>query len=222
MKRPLTAIVLFLAVFMITGVLGAAGTNEMTGKAAQWPFFVYTEAFSRLNHFVASGWMGDINDLRFSDKWITGPKNGKTCIRIDYSAKRSQGAGWAGIYWQDPALNWGNMKGGYDLTGANTISFWARAEKDGDVAEFKVGGIKGEYRDSSSASTGQISLTTNWRRYGIDLSSYDMNTVIGGFCVVFDKQQDMSGCVIYIDDIEFDTNSIKSVRDSNNPGNTNK
>jgi hypothetical protein len=139
-KRSVFTLLLFLSVFTLTNTLLADGTNELTGKATGWPFYVYTDAFSRLNHFISSGWMGDIGDMKFSDKWITGPKSGKTCIRIEYSAKRSQGAGWAGIYWQDPAMNWGNIKGGYDLTGANTISFWARGEKGDETAEFKIGG----------------------------------------------------------------------------------
>jgi hypothetical protein len=48
-----------------------------------------------------------------------------------------------------------------------------------------------------------------------------MNQVIGGFCVVFSKEQNMKGCVIFIDDIAYDTNTIDVIRKSNNPGATN-
>lgn len=222
MKRTVSALIFSAAaIFALSGTMNAAGTNVVSGMASSWPFYVYTDAFSRLNHYAATGWMGDINDMRFTDKWLTAPKSDKTCIRIEYSGKRSNSQGWAGIYWQNPAMNWGNMKGGFDISGAKTVSFWARGEKGDEVAEFKIGGIKGEYRDTASASTGQLTMTTNWKRYGIDLSSYDLSTVIGGFCVVFDKLQNPKGCVIFIDDIAYDTNTMETIRKSNNPGTNN-
>jgi hypothetical protein len=46
-------------------------------------------------------------------------------------AKATQGVGWMVIYWQQPPNNLGDRKGGYDLTGAKQLSFWARGEVGG-------------------------------------------------------------------------------------------
>ena len=43
------------------------------------------------------------------------PFSGKSCFQIKYTAERKQGAGWAGIYWQTPANNWGTTKSAFDL-----------------------------------------------------------------------------------------------------------
>jgi hypothetical protein len=199
----------------------AAGTNQSTNASTntsvkvtvtKWPFYVYKDGFDRANHFVASGWMGDFGAIKYTDKWISNPKSGKSCIRIDYTGKRTQGAGWGGIYWQEPALNWGNLDGGFDLTGAQSVYFWARGEQGGEQMEFKIGGIKGKNRDSAEVSTGTLSLTKEWKLYTMNLSYYEMDNVIGGFCVVFTAQGNPQGMIFYIDEVCYDTNSVETVK----------
>jgi hypothetical protein len=167
-------------------------------------FNVYTDRVARDNHYVPSGWMGDYGDLRLIENWAGEPHSGKTCIRIEYSAKKSQGSGWAGIYWQNPPNNWGTIKGGYNLTGAKKLTFWARGEKGGEVAEFKMGGITGEYPDSASASAGVIELTKKWKMYTMDLTDLDLSYISGGFCWVTSYYDNPNGCVIYLDDIKYE------------------
>lgn len=174
-------------------------------KANAFPFFVYADAMNRSNHFIPSGWMGDYGDIKYSDKWATNPKNGKSCIQIKYTAEKKQSAGWGGIYWQNPANNWGNMKGGYDLTGAKQLSFWVRGEKGGELAEFKLGGIAGEYPDSMVGTTGPVELTKDWQQFAIDLDGEDLTYINGGFCVVFASDSNPDGMTFYIDDIQYTT-----------------
>ncbi|RKY34931.1 MAG: hypothetical protein DRP78_05960, partial [Candidatus Omnitrophota bacterium] len=73
--------------------------------------------------------MGDYGDIKYSEACKDNPYSGKTCIKITYTAEAKQGANWSGIYWQWPPNNWGEKRGGYDLTGAAKLSFWARGEK---------------------------------------------------------------------------------------------
>jgi len=121
------------------------------------PFAVYVENASNDNHFAPSGWMGDYGDIKLNLACTEMPRSGKTCIKITYNAMASQGAGWMGIFWQQPANNWGDKKGGYNLTGAQKLTFWARGAVGGEkIAEFKVGGITGEYPDSDSQSMGPV------------------------------------------------------------------
>ena len=83
------------------------------------------------NHFFPSGWMGDTQDLKCSTAYIDDRDDlGKTCMRVTYLAKGKKT--WAGIIWQNPPNNWGNLKGGYNLRGAKQVSFWARGEKGGE------------------------------------------------------------------------------------------
>lgn len=156
--------------------------------------------------FHPVGWMGDWGDIALDDAFINDPHSEPTCIKVTYSAARSQGEGWAGVYWQYPEKNWGDKPEGRDLNGATRLTFWARGEKGGEKAEFKVGGITGKYPDSIQppVSTGVIVLSDRWRQYTIDLTAQDLRHVIGGFCWVTNKSQNPHGCTIYLDDIRYE------------------
>ena len=169
------------------------------------PFYVYADAGSPENHYDPSGWMGDPGDLTMSQESITDPHGGSSSIKISYTAKKTQGAGWAGVYWQNPSNNWGSKAGGYDLTGAKKLTFWARGEKGGErVEEIKVGGITGEYPDSDVAGIGPVLLTTEWKQYTIDLSGKDLSSISGGFCWVASAASAPEGITFYLDDIVYE------------------
>lgn len=172
-------------------------------KVSQFPFFIYHDAYNRYNHYIPSGWMGDYGDIKYNERWRKDSKVGDSCIQIKYTGQRSQGAGWAGIYWQNPANNWGTSKGGYDLTGAKKLYFYARGEKGGEIVEFKIGGITGQYSDTSSSTTGVIELAKKWELYEIELNDMDLTFIIGGFCVVFAGGANPDGCTFYIDEVYF-------------------
>jgi hypothetical protein len=207
-------------IFSLCVMILAAGTwifaqDALIGqKVSGFPFNVYTDALDKQNHFIPAGWMGDTGDIKYSDKWATNPKSGKTCIQIKYSADKKQGAGWAGIYWQNPANNWGNSKGGFNLSGATTLSFWARGDKGGEQAEFKIGGIAGDYPDSMTATTGPVELTKEWKQFSIDISKEDMLYINGGFCVVLTADANSTGAVILIDDIIYAGKPAKAAPES--------
>ena len=168
-------------------------------------FFVYADRGYFKNHYIPSGWMGDYGDVKINDAWAEKPYSRKTAIKIVYTAQKKQGAGWAGIYWKDPANNWGNLKGGYDLTGAKKLTLWARGEKGGEViTEFKVGGINGEHSDSASASIGPVTLGTDWNEYTIDLKDEDLSLIIGGFSFIIGSMENPDGATFYLDDIAFE------------------
>lgn len=90
-------------------------------------FWIYKDHLSRLNHYIPSGWMGDDFDLSVDEHWTNRPFSGDSCVRITYSADKSRGQGWAGIYWQALPNNWGSQNGSYDLSGATKLTFYARA-----------------------------------------------------------------------------------------------
>lgn len=184
---------------------GSSAGAPAKQKAQAMPFTVYIDQGGRGNHYIPSGWMGDYGDLKMNPGCTQGPHGGKTCIQITYSGKMTQNAGWSGIFWQYPANNWGTKPGGFNLSGAKRLSFWARGAKGGEkIAEFKVGGIAGEYPDTDSASSGPVELTPQWKQYSIDLNGKDLSNIIGAFAWAASKDDNPDGFIMYLDDITFE------------------
>jgi len=182
---------------------GAPKAASATGEFKK--FYIYADQGYFKNHYIPAGWMGDYGDLKYNDSYPDKPYSRKSSIKIVYTAQKKQGAGWSGIYWQDPANNWGNLKGGYDLTGAKKLTFYARGDKGGEViTEFKVGGINGEHSDTASASIGPIELGADWKQYTIDLKDEDLSLIIGGFAFVISSMENPDGATFYLDDIAFE------------------
>jgi hypothetical protein len=166
-------------------------------------FVIYDEFMSKDNHFIPSGYMGNFRDITIRPNWGVNPHTGKTCYKVMISSKNSQGAGWAGVYWQNSANNWATVSNrGFDLTGATKLTFWARGEKGGErISEFKIGGISGEFPDSDSAAIYDVDLNTQWTRYSISLDKVDLKYIIGGFCFAVPLDMNAEGVVFYLDDM---------------------
>ena len=195
MTKHLRMVALVMGVMALLSVVSGAGSDKKKKGSEGDAFYVFTERGSRLNHYAPSGWMGDFGDLKINQGWAKGVEKlaakddksfnkGKdpaslkdeTCIQVTYTAERKQGAGWAGIYWQNPANNWGDKKGGYNLTGYTKLTFWAKGEKGGEVVDkFYMGGITGqtEEGDSDEGSISPVKLTKDWQKYEISLTGLD-------------------------------------------------
>ena len=191
---------------------------------------VYDDVESGGARFVPSGWMkgpdGDWSSadveqfkLEHSQYW---PVRGATCLRAEW--RPATDLDWVGVYFQYPEDNWGRYRG-LDLSGATTLTFWARSDYEA-VAEFIFAGIdcseteEGQpapdfdcaFRDSSDkVSTGSIILTPCWRQYSIDLTEKaghhrrqlrDLSNVIGGFAFVVTSLANPPVCNVWIDRIE--------------------
>ncbi len=194
---------LFFWVIAFTMAMGLA-TAFAEGEIFK-SFPVYADGNSPDNHYVPSGWMGDYGDLKLDDKYMKNPHSGTTCIQVVYNGKATQGARWAGVYWQNPPNNWGTRPGGYDLTGAKKLTFWARGDKGGErIEEFKLGGITGEYADSDLAGIGPVALTTEWQEFTIDLEGKDLSSISGGFCWASNLDANPEGATFYLDDIRYE------------------
>jgi len=171
------------------------------------PFIVYQDKGTRGNHFIPSGFMPNGNCLEFNDMWQKDCYEGKTCIRIVYDVECSrEDQQWAGIFWLNPANNWGSKKGGFNLEGAEKLVFWAKGEKGGErIEEFNIGGIAGNYPDSDSAMIGPVVLTDDWREYTIDIRGKDLSYISGGFSWTTNAKVNSDGpCVFYLDQIRYE------------------
>jgi hypothetical protein len=195
------------ATFYIDDVKFVADTTMKpeSKKQEEMPFYVYSDRGAIQNHFIPSGWMGDYSDVKTNLGSPEDPYSGSTCIKIEYLNNVSQGARWAGIYWQNPPNNWGSRDGGFDLSKATKLTFWARGEKGGErIEEFKIGGILGEYSDSDTAGIGPVILTQEWKQYTIDLTGKDVSYIIGGFCWSTNIDVNPDGVTFYLDEIRYE------------------
>lgn len=171
-------------------------------------FYVYKNRTYKANHYIPSGWMGDVSDLKMNNGWKDDALKEKdgTCIQWKYTAARSGASGWAGVYWQNPANNWGDRRGGFDLKGYKKCSFYAKGEKGGEMIDkFMFGGITGQTKegDSDLGDTGQIELTKEWKEYEIDLNGLDMSYIIGGFGFAINADSNPDGATFYIDEVKY-------------------
>ncbi len=171
-------------------------------------FVVYRDKGTRENHYIPAGYMPTGECLSLDDGWQFDPQEGKTAIRIIYDVMCSKaGRKWAGVYWQNPADNWGNRKGGYNLSGASRLIFWAKGEIGQErIEEFRVGGLGlgQDFPDSDSASIGPVILTKEWKQYSIDLRGKDLSYISGGFAWVANVDANPHHCTFYLDNIYFE------------------
>lgn len=196
---------LIIGVMAIGLAFGPALVANAEEKIAQpMPFVVYLDKDAK-NHYVPSGWIGDYGDLTISDS-MNNPHEGRTCIKWVYSAKKLQGQGWAGCYWQEHLDNWGDKKGGYNLTLAKRLTFYARGEKGGEVVTFLMGGItSGKVSsDTCAGKMENVILTKGWKKYSISLEKKDLKNIITGFGFVITEGRNPGGCAFYLDEIVYE------------------
>lgn len=164
-------------------------------------FIIYDD--KELN-YIPSGYMGDDKAIEYQPDHSDNPHQGKYCQKWIYYGKSSQGNGWAGVYWQEPANNWGEIYGGFNLSKFTKLTFWARGENGTEILNFKVGGITGRYPDSAQVELPNVGLTKEWKKYTINLEGKDLSRIIGGFCWSASKQSNPFGCIFYLDDIVYE------------------
>jgi exo-beta-1,3-glucanase (GH17 family) len=172
---------------------------------APMPFTVYAGGGNPGNHYVPSGYMGDYSAVTMNQFWTGRPHDGSTCIRVNYAGAVPGGAGWAGVYWQNPVDNWGTVPGpaGYNLSRATRLTFWVRGQTGAERVQFLAGGITGRFGDSlrPAVKTAVLRLSTSWQQVTIWLAGKNLTHIIGGFGWVAAAQNNPHGATFYLDDI---------------------
>jgi hypothetical protein len=92
-------------VFAAVAFAAIAAPAQEEGKAYFEPFNVYTDKAARGNHYIPAGYMGDYSDISVTDGHQENCHSGQTCIKVTYKPNATQGARWAGMYWQYPPNN---------------------------------------------------------------------------------------------------------------------
>lgn len=165
-----------------------------------FPFRLYGDCDDGMFPYYPYGWMGNIDAIDLNECWEEDPHSGRTCMRFAYDAVGR----WAGVAWQDPANNWGDMPGGYNLTGAKKLTFWVRGETGFERAEFKVGllGVGKKYSDTAKRTLGKVQLYKEWHQYSISVEGMNMSRMVVAFLWVVEGGP--RPVVFYIDDVQYE------------------
>ena len=191
---------LFLYVYDDAGKAGTANIplHVIGEPRLAMPFEVYEDGFEGMP-WLPTGWMGNHEHLELDGEYKNNPHRGNACIKIRYKGK----AGWVGIAWQNPANNWGDSEGGYDISDATALEFWARGAWGDEHINTGVGiiGKDKAYPDSGKAVSGVIVLTRDWKRYEISLDGIDLSSIKTGFYITISGSQ--TSVTVYLDSIRF-------------------
>jgi hypothetical protein len=175
---------------------------QVTGPAAQLRLKMPVPVYEDTRHaaWVPSGWMGTIDDLAMDPGCTESPHSGATCLKFTYSHPGM----WAGVAWQHPANDWGDLPGGFDLTGARKLTFWARGEQGRERLDFGVGLLTEEkpYHDTVHVEKKNVRLSTEWKQYSIDLKGKDLSRVKTPLVWTLGGQG--RTITFYLDDIRFE------------------
>jgi hypothetical protein len=225
--NPKKAYIYLAANFTMSSVNADYNTSTITIEAfkgiSPFPIYLYKDApkteypdepgATLENHFSPSGWYNYAGQFSVNPrcKEVT-PYSGTHCFKITWNgAAGRDGWKWGGIMWLEPENIWdldGNSPthNGYDLRGADYLSFMARTNSTNSGLRIKT------YLGNNWDSCGQTApswrtpaLNTSWQQYIISVTGLNMSKVTGGLAIIFadDYDPDPDGCVIYLDDIKF-------------------
>ncbi len=168
------------------------------GAPAKLPLVVYGEA-TDAETFIPAGYMGDAKAIKVDPAYAEKPQAGKRCMRWEFASDK----GWGGVVWQSPANDWGD-KGGYDLTGAKKLTFWARGDEGGEVVSFQFGLIPKEkkFSDTGKGALDKVALTTEWKSYEISVAGQELTRIKTGF--VWTLASGGKPVVFYLDGIRWE------------------
>gem|GEM_PF-1478308 len=116
------------------------------------------------------------------------------------------GGTWAGVFFQNPALNWGEMPGAAIEPGATKIVFTAWTDGEALDLNFLAGGvgtIGTAYSDIFRVEN-PTSIDGTPTQYELDLTGLDYGEVIGGFGWTVEVHS-LDPVVFYLDDIRWVT-----------------
>ncbi len=184
------------------GGAAASAPIKVDGPAGpvriEMPLAVYADGAAA--PWAPSGWMGTHEALTMDAECADSPRSGETCLRFTYH----QPGMWVGVAWQHPVNDWGEAPGGFDLTGAKKLTFWARGAEGGERIDVSVGilGRDKPYRDSVKTEGKRVKLKKKWKRYGISLKGEDLSRVKTPFVWTLGGRG--RPVTFYLDDIRFE------------------
>ena len=175
-----------------------APRKTLAARKAELPLVLYSEP-ETAQTYIPAGWMGDVKAIKLDPEHADKPHAGKTCLRCDFTAKE----GWGGVVWQSPEQDWGDRPGGFDLTGAKRVKFWARGASGGEKVTFSFGLLEKPkpYFDTGKGSVETV-LAADWKEYEIPLDKLDLTRIKTGF--VWTLASNGEPITFYLDDVRWE------------------
>ena len=167
---------------------------------ADMPFVLYAEVGEKTPPYHCTGRMGNDRALTIDENWDSDPHSGKTCMKVSYADISD----WVQAVWQNPGNNWGDVPGGYDLSKATKLTFWAKGDAGGERIELGIGMSQSStavahdsFKDSST-----FRLQSKWKKYSIPIEKFDRTRIISGLILRLEGQEKPT--VFYLDDIQYE------------------
>ena len=231
------SVIIFTFIFMLTAGIGSVMADEaailnamelavraLTDRLSEsdGELYVYKNFASSVNHYTQKakifGQFGD-NVRDMDENWTEDAVSGSS-IRCEQDTVLSDWGGWMFLNGYLPAgetvprLNDGLTDDqGLDLSGADSLRFFARGEQGGEKVEFFTAGFGWDEWGNKTVpcpdsakkhSLGFVTLTREWKEYVIDLRNADMSYIICGFGFVLSGEKSGHGTsVFYLDEIRF-------------------
>ena len=180
-------------------VQGGGPPPPVAAQKAVLPLTLYGNNTSD-TPFIPSGYMGNTAAIKMDPQSADSPHSGKTCLQVQYTASGD----WGGVVWQNPDNNWGDKPGGLNLTGAKSLTFWARGTKGDEVVSFSFGLIGSDkpFHDTGKGSLDKVTLTKGWKQYTIPLAGQDLSRIVTGFAWALAANG--QPVTFYLDDIRYE------------------
>lgn len=177
-------------------VEGDAKAPASTVRKASFPFDLTPETGPM--PYAASGYMGNSGAIALENS-TDNPHSGKSALKAEYKAADN----WGGVVWQSPANDWGDKAGGFDLSGAKKLTFWARGAQGGEKVEFGYGVLDRDKKFYDTAK-GKISttLTSDWKQYEVAIGDVDLSRIKTGF--YWTAAATGAPITFYLDDIKYE------------------
>jgi len=164
---------------------------------AELPFYVYQDG--KHIPYAPSGYMGNHTAIGVNMNHREERYAGDASLEISYDSRDN----WYGLALVDPANDWGDILGGYNLAGAKKFSFWAKADSENIKAKIGFGLIESDkpYPDTAKELI-EITLSTKWKRYTINTKKLDLSCIRSGL-VLFSSGNGFRH-KIYLDEVVFE------------------
>ena len=182
---------------MLASDAEAAAVKYKVPKVAL-PFYVYQDG-GELPYY-ASGYMGNYQVMSVDLNNTEEVYAGETAIKIHYAAE----ANWYGLAFVDPANDWGEILGGYNISEAKTFSFWAKSGDFAVKATIGFGLIDDNkpFPDTDKKAI-EVELTSEWQKFTIKTKKLDLSCIRSGL-VIFSSGNGFDAHDIYIDEVVFE------------------
>jgi len=169
-------------------------------RRATLPLVIYDEGAHGSAYYIPAGYEGNTKAIAVDPAWSDHPHSGRLCMKVQYTAPTD----WGGVVWQDPANDWGDQPGGWDLLGAKKLVFWAKGETGTEIVSFQFGvlGPEKKFHDTGTGKLDNVHLSTTWTKYSIDVTDKDLTCIKTGFA--FALAGDGAPITFYLDDVKYE------------------